>query len=274
MTDLGDSDSYLAIVPWDLEQWFASDTYNGQPLEVQAAYRNLCDRAFQRQPYCTLPDDDATLWKLAGCASLEQWRALKPAVFGAGGWTLGVDGWTHPTVLEKYAGSSERHMRAVRAGRIAGKASARVRREVSKRKEHRTVVERPSTKDRSTTVNPPSPSPSPSPSDGRNGRKEEPACPQVPPEQRAEEATDAAIHRLQLELGSWVCKLAEHPNSRQMVPAWTRAVTSYETRDGTRVRGVPDYRTVHSIDRLEKSIEDAKWWHGELEKGKVVDGTR
>jgi len=114
---------------------------------------------------------------------------------------------------------------------------------------------------------PPAPAPAPAPV----GRKEPADLPPArPPEQRAEEATDATIRRLQLELGSWIARLAEHPNSRQMVPAWSREVTSYTRGDGTKVRGVPDYRTVNSIDRLERSLEDAQWWWEELESGKVI----
>ncbi len=93
--------------------------------------------------------------------------------------------------------------------------------------------------------------------------------PLIPPEQRAEDATNATIRRLQLTLGSKLAALAEHPNSRRMVPSWCREVTSYKGRDGP-VKGVPDYRTVSSIDRLEKSIEDAEWWLGELNKGRVI----
>ena len=98
------------------------------------------------------------------------------------------------------------------------------------------------------------------------GRKEAPPAP-LPPEQRAEDATKATIRSLQLKLGSLLCRLAEHPLSRRQVPDWCREVTAYDKADGTRVRGVADYRTVMSIDRLEKSIADAEWHLGELEKG-------
>jgi hypothetical protein len=108
------------------------------------------------------------------------------------------------------------------------------------------------------------------------GRKEAPPAP-LPPEQRAEEATKATIRRLQLELGKRLATLAEHPRSRRMVPEWCREVTAYEARDGTKVRGVADYRTVMSIDRLERSIEDADWWLGQLNgaaDAEVTRGTR
>lgn len=98
------------------------------------------------------------------------------------------------------------------------------------------------------------------------GRKELPPLP-PPPAERAEKATNDAINSLQLRLGALICQLSEHPNSRQMVPAWTREVTAYDRQDGTKVRGVADFRTVRSIDRLERSIGDAEWHLAELEKG-------
>jgi hypothetical protein len=50
-----------------------------------------------------------------------------------------------------------------------------------------------------------------------------------------------------------------------MVPAWCRKVTAYTNKQGVKVNGAADYRTVHSIDRLERSIEDADWWLGKLD---------
>ena len=99
------------------------------------------------------------------------------------------------------------------------------------------------------------------------GRREGEELPPLPPEQRAEDATKATIRSLQLRLGALLCRLAEHPNSRRMVPDWCREVTAYDKQDGTRVKGAADYRTVMSIDRLERSIADAEWHLGELEKG-------
>jgi len=102
---------------------------------------------------------------------------------------------------------------------------------------------------------------------GSGGRESNRA---VPPEQRAEEATEGAIRRLQLQLGALLTRLSEHANSRLMQPAWCRAVTSFKGRDGP-VKGLPDYRLVRSIDRLEHSIEDAEWWLTAMDGGKVVD---
>jgi hypothetical protein len=134
--------AFLVMCPWDVEVWFASDSFLGLDLEAQGAYLNLCLRAWQRQPTCALPDDDELLWRLAGARSREQWATLRQRVLRAGGWTLGAEGWTHPTVLDTYTESADRHTRAVRAGRIAGKVSARVRRELSKQERLRTTVQR------------------------------------------------------------------------------------------------------------------------------------
>lgn len=88
------------------------------------------------------------------------------------------------------------------------------------------------------------------------------------PEQRAEQATQAEIDRLQLAYGARLAKLAEHPNSRQMVTGWCRTTSSYK-RDGQSVGGVADFRTIQSIPRLEKSIADCDWWYEQLDKGRV-----
>lgn len=103
------------------------------------------------------------------------------------------------------------------------------------------------------------------------GRKdgERPPLP-PPPEQRAEDATKKTIHGLQLTLARKLTDLEEHPNSRQSLTAWCREVSSYDRADGTKVRGVADYRTIQSIERLERSISDADWWMGELNGGRVV----
>lgn len=95
--------------------------------------------------------------------------------------------------------------------------------------------------------------------------------------QRAEDAVRAEIRRLQNELGARIIRLAEHANSRDMVPAWSRRVTSWTRQDGSKAKGEPDYRNVGSIDRLEKSIADADWWLERLEKGPLSEdpiGTR
>ena len=86
------------------------------------------------------------------------------------------------------------------------------------------------------------------------------------PSDRAEQALTDEIRRLQRELGTRIARLSEHPKSQDMVPAWTRRVTAYDRKDKTKVAGVADYRTLTSIDRLEKSIADADWWLEKLDK--------
>lgn len=112
-------------------------------------------------------------------------------------------------------------------------------------------------------------SPSVSVSFREEGYGEKPLPP--PPEQRAELAVTDTIHSMQLRLGGLLSKLAEHPNSRLMVPAWSSRVTSYDKSDGTHVKGRSDFRTVMSIERLEKSIGDAEWYLTEMDKGAVYE---
>ncbi len=126
----------------------------------------------------------------------------------------------------------------------------------------------------------PSPSPSPVPVSGSIPAGREVVVPprHDPPTRlpadRAEAETQGEIRRLQNELGARLARLSEHPNSRDMVPAWSRRATAYKRKDGTRINGVADYRTVLSIDRLERSIEDADWWLSELDKGPVAEAGR
>lgn len=87
----------------------------------------------------------------------------------------------------------------------------------------------------------------------------------------ADAQTEQEIRKLQNTLGSLLARLAEHKNSRLMVPAWCRRVTRYGKGDGAR-EGAADYRTIRSIGRLEKSIADAKWWLEKLDGGRVVSG--
>lgn len=102
------------------------------------------------------------------------------------------------------------------------------------------------------------------------GRVVRSSPPTYPPTQRAERAVTENVDSLQLRLGSLLCQLSEHGNSRLMVPAWSEKVTSYES-NGKKVRGRQDFRMIRSPERLQRSIEDAEWWLSELEKGRVVD---
>lgn len=110
-------------------------------------------------------------------------------------------------------------------------------------------------------------------SEQKEGRKETPAY-LPPPTERAERALDSTVRSLQLRLGGLIAQLAEHPESRQMVAEWSREVTAYEKADGTKVRGVPDFRTLYSIDRLERSISDAEWHLAELDKKGAKGGAK
>ncbi len=156
--------AYLAMCPWDVERWQSSGAYRRMTLGGQGAYLNLCFAAWKAQPACALPDDDRDLWRLANAQSIEEWRAVKAEVFASDAWELTDAGWLNEVVVETYLESVQKHAAAVRSGRIAGKASARARRAQSqavKAQQQRTTVQRPSTQERSTAVNPPSPSPSP-----------------------------------------------------------------------------------------------------------------
>jgi uncharacterized protein YdaU (DUF1376 family) len=160
-----ESAPYLAVVPWDVERWQNSRSFRLMSLAAQGAYRNLCDAAWKAQPSCTIANDQRELWRLAGARSPEEWQAVQADVFQSDAWVLTERGeLLNEVVLETYEDSLARHSKAVRAGRIAGKASARARRAMSqaaKKSGVRTIVERPLL-NRSTIVNPPSPSPSPS----------------------------------------------------------------------------------------------------------------
>lgn len=79
------------------------------------------------------------------------------------------------------------------------------------------------------------------------------------------------IRKLQNELAGRLARLSEHPNSREMVPSWSRRATSYTRKDGTRVQGVSDYRTISSIERLERSIADADRWLQRLDEGPLEE---
>lgn len=92
------------------------------------------------------------------------------------------------------------------------------------------------------------------------------------PADRAEQSINNEIRRLQLVLGEKLARLSEHPKSERMVPAWSRAVTSYTSKKGEKVPGVADWRTIFSVERLERSIEDADWWLAELDKGLTAGG--
>ena len=122
---------YLGLMAWDVDRWMQSDTHLGAPLLVQGAYLNLCFSAYRAQPACALTDRDEVLWRLAGCSSLDEWRALKPLAL-AGPWRLTDDGWVNEVVLETYEAAWLKFSQHRRAGLVGGRASGRVRRAASK----------------------------------------------------------------------------------------------------------------------------------------------
>ncbi len=138
--------AYLAVTPWDIERWQQSRAFRRMSLAGQGAYRNLCDAAWKAQPSCELSLADRDLWRLAGARSQEEWAGLKAEVLDSDAWVL-TEGemLLNEVVLETYQESLEKHRRAVRSGRIAGKASAKARRalaQAKKREDLRTAVER------------------------------------------------------------------------------------------------------------------------------------
>jgi len=91
----------------------------------------------------------------------------------------------------------------------------------------------------------------------------------------AEGQTELRLRKLRNTLGERLKMLAEHPNSRLSVWKWCKRVSAYKTRKGEQIEGTSDYRSINSIDRLEKSIADADWWMDKMVKGrKVGDGPR
>jgi hypothetical protein len=143
---------------WDVVRWFRSDTFMRSPLDVQAAYLNLCFSSFARQPDLFLPDDDALLWRAAGAPSLEAWRELRPRVL-ADPWILRPEGWWHPVVAQTYEDSRTKSYGRNRAARIAGRASAEARRKLAESvrsngrstNDEQTLNERPTQTQRSST---------------------------------------------------------------------------------------------------------------------------
>jgi uncharacterized protein YdaU (DUF1376 family) len=232
---------------WWIDRWRQSTAYTDMTAEEQGLYRNLLDEVWLRED-CVIPDDQRILSRVSG--DPEAWGRCGEKVLA---WMKKVPGgWTHMTALE-----------------VIGQSVRRAANQKRYRDKHNNSSD--NSVDNAADNKPDSPSPSPSPYKDLSlvGRKELPPLP-PPPAERAEKATNDAINSLQLRLGALICQLSEHPNSRQMVPAWTREVTAYDRQDGTKVRGVADFRTVRSIDRLERSIADAEWHLAELEKGVKV----
>ena len=88
---------------------------------------------------------------------------------------------------------------------------------------------------------------------------------------RAEAQTKEHTRALQLQLGKLLTTLAEHENSRLMVPAWCKKVSAYKTPKGQVIKGVSDFRMLDSPERLALCIEDGLSWLEQLNQGKVVN---
>jgi len=66
--------------PWSEEEFQADlDVQQLSPLE-KWMYRTLLQQAWVASSRPRLPDDDAVLWKLAGCQDQDQWETYKTAV--------------------------------------------------------------------------------------------------------------------------------------------------------------------------------------------------
>jgi len=230
---------------WWIDRWRKSTAYTDMSLAEQGAYRNLLDELWLRDG--AIPNDERILAKV--CGDPFEWATVRDKVLAR--FTLTPEGWRNSTHDEVSKGTKDF-------------------RQVQAEKGRKGAAKRWHSPANGPAISPanglPSPSPSPSPSviSSSEGRKEAAYLP--PPVERAERAVNDAVRTLQLKLGSLIASLAEHPASRKMVPDWCRAVTAYDKADGTKVRGVPDWRTVFSIDRLERSIADAEWHLAELDK--------
>jgi len=253
-----------------LAEWFWVDRWDGSsaallPMEARGLYREMLTAAWRRGG--SLPNDHEAIQRAIRCTAGE-WARSWPKI--APYWRVDDDRLVNDTQLEIYAEATERqeraHAKAMKAAAASPQVIARARAQAQAHGQARAEPE----------VSPPSPSPSPSltPSPSQVGR--EVVVPSRPeptrlPADIADESVRNEIRRLQNELGGRLAKLSEHDNSRDMVTAWCRRATSYTRRDGTKVPGVPDYRTISSIDRLEKSIADADRWLERLERGPLEE---
>jgi uncharacterized protein YdaU (DUF1376 family) len=231
---------------WWIDRWRKSTAYICMSLEEQGLYRNLLDALWLFDDHI-IPDTPKALITASG-GDPEAWSRSGENVLK---WMERKGhGWTNSTALEVIGKTTSIRDARSKAGR-AGAAKREANRQANPQANG-------DSKD-----NPPSPSPSPSmdPSVGRST----PSYPGA----SAEEAVKKNVDSLQLRLGALLTQLAEHENSRLMVPAWSKRVTSYQ-KDGRKIQGRADFRMIRSPERLEKSIGDAQWWLKELNGGRVV----
>jgi len=243
-----------------LAEWFWTDRWMGSsasllPMEPRGLYREMLTQAWRRG--ARLPNDHEAIRRAVGCTTRE-WSRSWPKIERY--WRVDGESLVNDTQLEVYAKTiTLRETRSKVGSKGGSKTAARCE------------------QDPVAKINPPSPSPvsvsgNPSLEVGREVIAPPRYEPTRLPADKAENEVTAEIQRLQNVLGGWLCKLSEHPRSDLMVPAWTKRVTGYKRRDGVSVAGVSDYRTVRSIERLEKSIADAEWWAAKLDAPEAQRG--
>lgn len=66
--------------PWNEEEFLSDVRVRGLTCVQRWMYRTLLQAAFFHSTRPYLPNDDRILWVLAGCESIEQWRANKEFV--------------------------------------------------------------------------------------------------------------------------------------------------------------------------------------------------
>jgi len=66
--------------PWNEEEFLSDVRVRGLTYVQRWMYRTLLQAAFFHSTRPYLPNDDRILWVLAGCESLEQWRANKEEI--------------------------------------------------------------------------------------------------------------------------------------------------------------------------------------------------
>ena len=246
---------------WWIDRWRKSTAYTDMTAEAQGIYRNLLDELWLRGG--VIPNDERILAKIGGDA--EAWSRVRAVVLARFRVTPeGLRNDTHDEVSAWPAAQAEKgKKRAASARRVMGRFASPA-----------PAVNQPESP---AQHQPPSPSPSPSPLESsiEVGREVvEPRRNEQPPRLPADIAEASVlneIRKLQNELAGRLARLSEHPNSREMVPSWSRRSTSYTRKDGTKVQGVSDYRTISSIERLERSIADADRWLQRLDEGPLEE---
>jgi len=259
-----------------LAEWLWIDRWMGSsafllPMETRGLYREMLTQAWRRG--ARLPNDHEAIQRATGCTA-EEWARCWPRL--ARYWREDGDSLVNDTQISVYAETVAARERASERGRKGAQATAQARAQAGAQVQAQAVPEHP--------LKHQPPSPSPSPSVTLEVGREVVAPPRYEPTRlpadKAENEVTEEIRRLQNVLGAKLAMLWEHPNNRDeqgmalMVPAWTRKVTAYKRKDGVSVSGVADYRTIRSIERLEKSIQDADWWLEKLGRDEMPEVQR